>query len=95
MNEKKRRTLKKISGAALATVAAGMFMTATVNTAVAAEAKVHCMGINGCKGKTDCKSAKNDCKGHNGCKGQGFKAVTAEECKEKGGEIEKTEEKKS
>jgi hypothetical protein len=91
MNESKRNTLKKISGVALASVAAGMFMTATIDTAAAAEAKVNCMGINSCKGKTDCKSSKNECKGKNNCKGQGFKAVSAKECKKKGGEVEKSD----
>ncbi len=33
---------------------------------------VHCFGINACKGKGACKSAKNACKGQNSCKGQGW-----------------------
>lgn len=95
MNEVKRNTLKKISGVALATVAAGMFATANVGSAVADEGKVHCTGINACKGKTDCKSANNECKGQNNCKGKGFKKTSAKECKEKGGTVEKSDKSKS
>lgn len=51
-------------------------------------AKVHCEGINECKGKGGCKSAANACAGQNGCKGKGFADVaTAEECKTKGGTV--------
>jgi len=41
-----------------------------------AEAKIHCGGVNACKGQTDCKSAENSCKGQNSCKGHGFKALS-------------------
>lgn len=51
-------------------------------------AKVHCEGINDCKGKGSCKSAKNDCAGKNGCKGQSFAyTASADECKTKGGTV--------
>ena len=48
--------------------------------------KVHCLGVNSCKGKADCHSPKNACKGMNSCKGQGwvFKE-TAAACEEAGG----------
>jgi hypothetical protein len=69
-----------ISGAALAVAAAGLFLTAGVAPAVADDAKIHCTGVNGCKGKAECKTAKNDCKGQNACKGQGFSAMTKEKC---------------
>lgn len=51
-------------------------------------AKVHCLGINECKGKSGCKTATNACAGQNGCKGKGFADVaTEEECKTKGGTV--------
>lgn len=55
--------------------------------AVAAGDKVHCYGVNSCKGNTDCKTTANSCKGQNSCKGHGFKAVTAKECLTKDGVI--------
>lgn len=51
------------------------------------EAKVKCGGVNSCKGKSDCASAKNDCKGLNACKGQGYLELTAKECKDKKGTV--------
>jgi hypothetical protein len=72
--------MKKLTGIALATAAAGMFaMTVAVPTAAQA-AKVKCEGVNGCKGLSDCKSAGGSCKGLNACKGQGFKEMTQAEC---------------
>jgi hypothetical protein len=52
----------------------------------ASTGKVHCLGVNSCKGKADCHSPKNACKGMNSCKGQGwvFKE-TAAACEEAGG----------
>ena len=42
--------------------------------------KVHCEGVNSCKGQTDCGAASHDCSGKNACKGKGWKSMTAEEC---------------
>ena len=83
-------TAKKLTGIALATAAAGLFATATV-PAVAAkhEGKVHCTGVNACKGKSDCGTASNACKGQNQCKGKGMKEMSAKECKDKGGKVDK------
>ena len=50
-------------------------------------AKVHCAGVNACKGQSGCKTASNACAGQNGCKGQGYVEVTAEECQAKGGKV--------
>lgn len=55
--------------------------------AVAASDKVHCYGINSCKGQADCKTANHACKGQGSCKGQGFKGVSAAECLKEGGVI--------
>jgi hypothetical protein len=46
----------KASGAAIATTAAFLFSTLAINTAGAAEPKVHCMGVNACKGQSACKT---------------------------------------
>ena len=71
----------KASGAAIATAAALLFGTLAIGTANAAEeAKVHCNGINSCKGQSACKTANNSCKGMNSCKGQGFVELTQKEC---------------
>jgi uncharacterized membrane protein len=50
--------------------------------------KVHCYGVNACKGTSDCKTAENSCKGANACKGHGYKSMTAEECTKAGGTTE-------
>jgi hypothetical protein len=59
----------------------------SAGAAVAANDKVHCYGINSCKGQADCKTANNSCKGNGSCKGQGFKGVTAKACFDQGGVI--------
>lgn len=51
------------------------------------EAKVHCAGINSCKGQGSCSGAKNSCAGANSCKGQGWVDATAKECKDKKGTV--------
>ncbi len=55
--------------------------------AIAASDKVHCYGVNSCKGQADCKTTSNACKGQGSCKGQGFKGVTAAQCMKDGGVI--------
>jgi hypothetical protein len=52
-------------------------------------AKVHCQGINDCKGKGSCKSTANACAGQNGCKGKGYVDVTSDDCTAKGGTVAK------
>lgn len=69
------------TGVALAAAAAGLIMTATLAPVHAQEAKkVHCEGVNACKGMNDCSTAKNGCKGMGACKGMGFMSMTQEEC---------------
>ena len=51
------------TGASIAAAAAFLALTAVTPTASAfakADAKVHCYGVNSCKGTSDCKTAKND-----------------------------------
>jgi uncharacterized membrane protein len=92
MNSSKFSSRKLISGAAIATAAASLFLSGTVSvsSANAAEAKVQCAGVNACKGKSECSSAKNACSGQNACKGQGWKSMSEKQCLEKGGKVEKS-----
>jgi len=50
-------------------------------------AKVHCMGVNSCKGQGACKTANNDCAGKNGCGGKGFVEMAEADCTAKGGTV--------
>ncbi len=78
------------AAAALAFSAFAIAATAPAGSsgkAVAAGDKVHCYGINSCKGTADCKTANNACKGQGSCKGQGFKGIAAAECLKEGGTI--------
>lgn len=81
------KTMK--SGVVLAATAAAMLVT---GTAIAPEAeagsgKVHCYGVNSCKGTGACKTASNACKGQNACKGKGFVELSKGACKKKGGRV--------
>ncbi|MEK7796749.1 MAG: hypothetical protein AAB315_04770 [Pseudomonadota bacterium] len=81
--------VKKLTGIALATAAAGLFATATVPAFAAKhEGNVMCQGVNGCKGKGDCATATNACKGQNSCKGKGIVMMSAKDCKAKDGKYE-------
>ncbi len=73
--------VNKLSSTALAAAAAMLFSSGFATVSVAADAaKVHCSGVNSCKGTSECKSAKNSCKGMNSCKGTGWVAMTQAEC---------------
>ncbi len=78
---------KMKTGISLATAAAIVALSglSVASPASAADDSVHCYGVNGCKGQSDCKSGNHECKGQNSCKGQGFKAETAAKCKADGG----------
>jgi len=86
------------NGAKIAALSAFMALSMSANAAqhmgaapaTEANPQVHCTGINSCKGTSDCKTAENSCKGMNACKGHGFKAVSAMECKDKGGKVAKS-----
>lgn len=77
------------SGITIAAAAAILAMGAVSTPAFAqgAAKNVHCYGVNGCKGQSACKTAKNDCRGMNACKGQGFKEMTAQACTAAGGSL--------
>ncbi len=77
-----------VKGAIVASAVAGLFATAIPAVAHAkAEGKVKCTGVNACKGKGGCASAKNSCKGQNGCKGQGWTEMSEKDCKSKNGTV--------
>jgi hypothetical protein len=77
-------------GAIIAAMAAGLFSVGGPLEASAADsAKVHCQGVNSCKGKSACSTAKSGCSGQNGCKGQGWIEMTEKDCKAKGGKVVK------
>ena len=85
---------KKVAGFAIATAAAGLFLAGAANTAFAAShskemAKVHCLGLNSCKGQSECATASSSCKGQNACKGQGMNVLSEKDCLAKGGKVEK------
>jgi hypothetical protein len=74
---------RNTSGVAVATAAAMLFGTGLASAADAgSDAKIHCSGVNSCKGQSACKSANNACKGQNSCKGKGFLEMTKAECKD-------------
>ena len=93
-NTKEEITMKHIgkSGAAVAAAAFALAVTgagiAAPSGAQAQDAKIQCMGVNSCKGHSDCKTASSSCKGLNACKGQGFLELTKAECDQQGGSYE-------
>jgi hypothetical protein len=80
---------KKIAGI-IAAAAAVAFVAApfTSTLASATSSKVHCYGVNSCKGKSHCKTAENACKGKNSCKGKGWLKESAAKCKKMKGTTE-------
>ena len=81
--------VKKLTGVALATAAAGMFAITAAGPVSAQAAMVKCEGVNACKGQGDCKGAKNACKGQGSCKGQGFKEMSQADCDKAKAEMKK------
>jgi len=84
-------TPMKTIGMAMAVSAAGFFAAsgAMADEGKGDEAKVHCYGVNACKGHNDCKGEQNACKGHGACKGKGYLSMTAEKCAAAGGTVKK------
>jgi hypothetical protein len=76
------------STTALAIAAVSLALAGTVTPAASATSKVQCLGVNSCKGQSDCHSPKNACQGKNSCKGQGWKFVeSAKACEDAGGTV--------
>ncbi len=63
---------------------AGMLAAASLGAGVQADdaqpEKVHCYGINKCKGTGDCSGKGHQCAGHNACKGQGHINLPKDVC---------------
>jgi hypothetical protein len=84
-----------MKGAVIAAAVAGIFSARIAlaeegaTTQGATEAKVHCQGINSCKGHGECGGSGHDCAGKNECKGKGWIETTAANCTAKGGTIAK------
>jgi hypothetical protein len=85
----------RLAGAMLATAVALAFTGRAVNAGDTQSpstqaAQIKCLGANGCKGQSACKTASNDCKGQNSCKGKGYIVTTdAKSCEAKGGHVGK------
>jgi hypothetical protein len=79
----------RLNGSALAIAAVSLVLVGAVAPAAAATAgKIHCLGANSCKGKSDCHTPKNACKGMNACKAQGWVFKETEKaCEEAGGKV--------
>ena len=86
-------TNKSTSGAKgvmIAAMAAGLLSAGAPLVASAADAaKVHCLGVNACKGKSACSTASSGCSGQNACKGKGWIEMSEKDCKAKGGKVAK------
>lgn len=81
----------KLTGMVLAIGAASVFALSPVVATAKGSSKVHCYGVNACKGKGGCKSVNNACRGKNACKGKGFVTVSKAKCEKLGGHFEKSE----
>jgi hypothetical protein len=84
------QTSKIRNGAMIALGAAALILSGCASSGAntASSAKGVCVGVNSCKGTSDCKTAGNECKGHNSCKtaknackGQGSCKTAANSCK--------------
>ena len=82
----------RAKGAVIAATVAGLFVAKgafaqAYRNAEELAAKVHCEGVNQCKGQSACKGAGHECAGKNECKGKGWIAMSAADCKAKGGKV--------
>ena len=78
----------RITGIALAALAAALFTTAPLAQQDSGSTQGKCYGVNACKGKSSCQSAGHSCKGQNACKGKGFVIVSKTACEQIGGRFE-------
>ena len=77
----------KILGVTLAAAAALAFTAIPAASFAATAAKVQCMGVNACEGKSACKTATNACKGQNACKGKGMMMKSEKGCMKAKGKV--------
>jgi uncharacterized membrane protein len=81
------RHSKVLLAAAVGALLAGGNAAVAADDAKADE-KVHCYGINKCKGTGDCSGKGHDCAGHNACAGQGHINLPKDVClRIKGGHL--------
>ncbi|UPT74875.1 MAG: hypothetical protein M0D55_03950 [Elusimicrobiota bacterium] len=53
------------------------------------DAKVHCLGVNACKGTSECGvDGAHGCSGQNACKGKGWISLTKKDCKAQKGTVQ-------
>ncbi|MBL4828016.1 MAG: hypothetical protein JKY66_09950 [Spongiibacteraceae bacterium] len=84
---------RKISGAAIAMAAAGLFACANAqakpetSAATGTTDLAHCYGVNTCGSHNDCKTGDNACAGKASCKGKGFVAMPTKACADVGGKV--------
>jgi uncharacterized membrane protein len=68
----------------LASAVAGLMTLSALVTppAMAGEegGKVHCYGVNKCKGTGECGGKGHSCAGENACKGQGWLSIDKDTC---------------
>lgn len=83
----------KLAGAVLAITAASVFALTPVASVAMGKHKVNCYGVNGCKGKSKCKTPDNACKGRNACKGKGVMPMSKKMCDKKGGTVQEDQSK--
>ena len=76
-----------LSVAALVTAGCGGGGGAAGAAAPDPAAKVKCLGINECRGQSQCDTATHGCAGQNACKGKGWLLVPRSDCSEKGGKV--------
>ena len=82
--------MKRTTGVLIASAAASLILSGAVVARAADQQtgeKVHCSGINACKGQGSCAGAGNSCAGKNACKGKGLVDTSKEECMKKGGKV--------
>jgi len=75
----------------IATAAAGLLLSGAATIRAehekASDDKVHCAGVNACKGQGACGQAEHSCAGLNSCKGKGWVEMSAADCQKKGGKV--------
>lgn len=91
MHQGKRKAGHVLSVAAIALAAAALLASghAIVPASAADDTKVKCVGVNACKGKSECATEKNACATQNACKDHGWITLTEKECRTHGGTAER------
>jgi uncharacterized membrane protein len=88
---------RKTNTLVLASAVAGLLAMngfAPAAASAAEEGKVHCYGVNKCKGTGACGGKGHSCAGQNACKGQGFLELDKDAClKMEGGRLTPEEKK--